>query len=153
MVHRGRAWKPLYILPRPPIYHERCPCKKQKNHFAPTQTMPPAYLNYTTLGLKGFEVFPHKLAYDGVLVDEILGPICEKLGYTFFVRSSELWLVCRLRLRTPGRTDIRLSLVERTDSLRSNQLESMAARWVDRLGRICHQSFPRGENVIRLDQP
>ena len=55
---------------------------------------PPAVLNYTILGLDNFQVFPHRIWDEEILVDELLENISKGMKNPIEPSELELWLVC-----------------------------------------------------------
>ena len=74
-------------------------------------------LAYTTLGRRGFEVYPYEV-YTSTWVEGILEAICERWGDSDDLQNSDFWLVCTIT--TPNRwSNGRLTFpAERTDPLR-----------------------------------
>ena len=52
-------------------------------------------LTYTTLGRRGFEVYPHQV-YSSNRVEDILQEICVRWEVPYQLRFSDFWLVCTI---------------------------------------------------------
>ena len=60
-----------------------------------SRTMTGTFLNYTILGRRPLEVFPHCLTQVNILVEAILEDICDnRLLFGNEPERSEFWLVC-----------------------------------------------------------